>query len=161
MHHDSDDQRGPNQHNSQHWETGDGGQFPHVRRVLRFTCWLHKKNSKAPCDWQNVACLHFRCQVSYMCCRRGSWDTACMMHMARRHPHPCSRTPICRTDLHTEKRQGSHQHLWQFNFLSQSLGNSESKLGTGGFEDIFLFIEHWSIIEGMFKDWCSCCRNQP
>lgn len=47
MHHDPDNQRGADQHDGQHWETGDGCQFPHIRCLIhRFTYRLNKKNLK-------------------------------------------------------------------------------------------------------------------
>lgn len=124
MHHDADDQRGPNQHNSQHWETGDGGQFPHVRRVLRFTCWLHKKNSKASCDWQKVGRLHFRCQVGSLTCVAGG-GLGILLAWCTWHAGIHIRVPELQFAALTCTRKNVRAHISTYGSLISSVSHKE------------------------------------
>ncbi len=147
MHHNPNNQRGADQHHSQHWETGDGGQFPHIRCLLHgFTCRLNKRRSlkgkTAPYYYiMAESLIHCLTCVAW-------WGLWVLLAWWTRHTNIQIRVPklwfaalTC-----TQKNIRDHLLVRPVYSLTHSLGKSESKPSGGLFVRHFhyLFNTNWA-----------------
>lgn len=160
MYHDPDDQCSSDQHNSQHWETGDGCQFPHIRRLLhRFTCWLYEKKTGTlnHCVTAESSLIYiFRVRFTLLHVLHEGVLGYCL-HDA--HGTQTSKSEFQNSELPHWPAHGnktSQITIISYGSFTSSVRKQWVKAG-----HFFFNLFNIIIIEVIFTDWCNCCRNQP
>lgn len=138
MHHDPDNQRGAHQHDGQHWETGDGCQLPHIRRLIhRFTYRLNKKNLKLR-HWKEG---YHRMRRSFTFSVSDSFTVLHVLHdgvfgycLHDAHGTQTSKSEFQNSELpHWPAHRKTSSSSVSYASLISSVSHCETKLDPGGF----------------------------